>query len=459
MFFRQVRLEGMGCASYLIGSGGACAVVDPRWDIDAYLRLAQREGLTITHIIETHVHADHVSGHQRLATRTGAPVYVHNAARAGFAHQALSDGDRLRIGDVTLEVLHTPGHSPDSICLLVRDPDDADPPKLLTGDTLFVGDVGRPDLHGAGGAAQLYDSLARLLALDAATEVYPGHLAGSLCGRAISTAHHTTLGAERLGNEALRPRTREEFVEYLMGDLPARPPNFEEIIQTNRQGPPSAAPAPCPLTVTEFRRQLTAGAYAIDIREPRDFATGHVPDSLSVPLYSAQFGGYAGWFVPPRARLLLLAADDADVAEAVSGLAVVGHFGVTGYLDGGVAAWGEAGLPLARLEALDLAGLTALARAPEPTATLLDVREPGEWESGHIPGARNIPFRQIARRYGELPTDRPVAVVCANGNRSSVAASLLEQHGFTVLSAYQGMDDWLAAGYATARAGAARVVS
>lgn len=449
MFFRQVRVEGMGCASYLIGADGECTVVDPRWDIDAYIRLADRAGLRITRILETHVHADHLSGNRRLAHVTGAPIFLHESAHPGFVTQPLRDGDTLSFGTVTIEVLHTPGHSPDSVTLLVRDTAGTEPDRLLTGDTLFVGDVGRPDLHGAGGAAQLYDSLARLLAFSDATEVHPGHLAGSLCGRAISAAHHTTIGAERLANDALRPRTRDEFVEYLMRELPVRPPYFEEVIRANRAGPPAALASPRPVDAHALRRLLDDNAAVVDIREPREFGEGHIPGTLSVPLYSAQFGAYVGWYVPPDKPIWLVAPDVAAVKEAVDGLAVVGYVQVAGYLEGGIATWREAGYSLATIPAVELAWL---AKRPSRSrskadALVLDVREAGEWEEGHIPGAMNIPFREVGRRLEELDRDRSLIVVCANGNRSSLAGSVLESAGFRVSNTLEGMDVWNSSGF------------
>lgn len=458
MYFRQVRVEGMGCASYLLGSGGECAVIDPRWDIDAYLRLAERVGLRITRIVETHVHADHLSGNRRLARVTGAPMYLHESARAEFPTIPLREGDSLSFGTVTIGVLHTPGHSPDSVTLLVRDDTGNEPDRLLTGDTLFVGDVGRPDLHGAGGAAQLHDSLARLLTFDDATEVHPAHLAGSLCGRSISTAHHTTIGAERIGNDALRPRTREEFVAYLMADLPLRPPYFQEVIHANRAGPPDSLDEPRPVDREAFRAIVGAGTgHVVDIREPREFGAGHIPGTLSVPLYSAQFGAYVGWHVPPGEPIWLVAPDRDAVQEAVSGLATVGYVNVSGYLEGGIRAWQEAGFPIATIPVIELLTVAAGSdRAGDSTRHLvLDVREPGEWEQGHVPGAVNIPFREVDRRLGELAADRPVVVICANGNRSSVAASLLKRAGFTVSNTLEGMDVWATSGYRSERAGVA----
>lgn len=453
MFFRQVRVEGMGCASYLVGAGGECAVIDPRWDIDAYLRLAERAGLRITHIIETHVHADHLSGNRRLASVTGAPIYVHDAGRTEFATHLMREGDALAFGTVSIEVLHTPGHSPDSVTLLVRDTDGAEPARLLTGDTLFVGDVGRPDLHGAGGAAQLYGSLARLMTFDDATEVHPAHLAGSLCGRSISSAHHTTIGAERMTNDALRPRSREEFVAYLLRDLPVRPPYFEEVIRANRAGPPDTPPSPRPVDAIAFQKLVAGHHHVVDIREPREFGEGHIPGTLSVPLYSAQFGAYVGWYVPPHEPIWLLAPDRDAVDEAVAGLAVIGYVNVAGYLEGGIASWRDAGLPLAQTPAVEL---SRLAEGPAPTgdlanAVVLDVREPGEWSEGHVPGAVNLPFREVGRRLDELDGGRKVVVVCANGNRSSLAASVLERAGFTVANTLEGMDVWTASGYRSER--------
>ncbi len=479
MIFRQFFIEGLGCASYLIGCGstGVCAIVDPQRDVEGYLHTAQAHGLHITHVIETHLHADHVSGNRELAARTGATIYMPARAGATFDHVPLDDGDELNVGSVTLRALFTPGHTPEHLCLAVIDRTRGPEPWfLLTGDFLFVGDVGRPDLLGQDEtrqlAGQMYDSLfGRLLQLDDGLELYPGHGAGSLCGRNMSAKLSSTLGFERRFNEALQPRPREAFIRWITSDPPPQPANVAYIKQLNREGPPILGELrrPKPLTaqvVHDLVQNPAPGfsqvALVLDTRDPVEFAAGHLPGALNVPLSSDQFATRAGWLIPPGKAIVLVVGrgdgererDSREAERAARALARVGHDQVAGYLFNGVAAWRALGLPVLsialwtperlRNEAFE----PGQSSAPRGDLTVLDVRESSEWRAGHIPGAVHIPLGQLAQRLTELNPARPIAAICTSGVRSSTAASLLAAQGFKrVTNVMGGMDGWQAAGY------------
>src|SRR5499426_4493652 len=294
MIFHQLINEDSGCLSYLIGCGeaGEAAVVDPGRDrVDEYVRLARKKGLRITRILETHTHADHISGNRDLAAVTKASIVLHRSTKAVFEHAAVQDGDEIVIGNVVLKALHTPGHTPDSLCLLVTDGSRAKEPWfVLTGDTLFIGDVGRPDLGGAAAAGQLWDSLhGALLALPDSVEVYPAHGAGSLCGRAMSSKAASTIGFERRYNAALQARSRAEFVDLVMAGLPPKPPSFETIVAKNRGLVPLVAAKPRPYSARETWEAVQRGACVLDLRDPGTYGEGHVPGALNVWIESPQF--------------------------------------------------------------------------------------------------------------------------------------------------------------------------
>lgn len=434
MYFRQFRIADMGCASYLIGSAGEAMVVDPQWRIEPYLRLAQKEGLKITAIVDTHLHADHVSGNRRLAAATGATIYLHEAANAQFDYTPLSDGQILKLGKLTVKVMHSPGHTSESVMLLLNDSDQPETaPYLLSGDTLFVGDVGRPDFAGYTGAHQLYASLKNLLPnLPTATQLYPGHLAGSLCGRNLSKDHSSTLEAQVATNYPLQIQDETEFVNYLMHDIPPHPADFERIVGINRTGAVlELLPLP-ELTPAELSVRLHSGAKLVDVRDTALYWAGHLAGALNVPVYSNQFGPNVATFIPASTPLVLIAEDEEDAKEAAELLANVGRTEVVGYL------------PSANLESLASLGLE-LRPSQEVTSqelcqaagyAVLDVREPHEYQAGSAPDALNLPLRQLIspERIAEVKefvtqTAKPLAVICNNGNRSSVAASWLEQIG------------------------------
>ena len=455
MYFKQFYLGCLAQASYLIGSDGEAAVVDPRRDVDVYLEEARGQGLTIRHVIETHLHADFVSGHRELAARTGAQIAFGAKAEVTFPHVALRDGDEIRVGKAVLRVLETPGHTPESISILLVDREVSEEPQaVLTGDTLFIGDVGRPDLLGARVSAeelagQLYDSLhGKLLTLPDSVAVYPAHGAGSLCGRNISSETSSTIGQQRRFNYALRSMPRDEFVRMMTTDLPEAPAYFGRDVRLNREGPGALAdlPAPPSLTVEELGRRLSAGTVALDTRPAAEYGTAHLPASMHIAL-TGQFASWAGTLLSPESPIVLVAQDEDCVAEARLRLARVGLENVTGYLAGGIRAWHEADRHLARTEQISVEELRDRLHE-NPRLAVLDVRRPAEWRAGHIPGAAHVPLAELASRTGELDRARTFAVICASGYRSSIATSLVERLGLPpATNVVGGMNAWSGAGY------------
>ncbi|HEY3173037.1 MAG TPA: MBL fold metallo-hydrolase, partial [Thermoanaerobaculia bacterium] len=440
---------------------GEAAVVDPRRDVDTYIDEAREQGFEIRHVIETHLHADFVSGHHELARRTGAKIYFGAKAGARFDHVPVEEGDEIRVGEVTLRFLETPGHTPESVSVLVIDPASSEVPKaVLTGDTLFIGDVGRPDLAGSdplrgsdpGMSAQelagmLYDSLhGKLLALPDSVEVYPAHGAGSLCGRNISSETSSTIGRERQFNYALRPMPKEEFVRMMTTDLPEAPTYFARDVAINRDGAAELAelPDPAALAPRDVEALQEKGAVVLDTRPAAQYGAGHVPGSLHIGL-SGQFASWAGALVSPRAPVLLVAEDEEQVREARVRLSRVGIENVAGYLAGGLLEWHRAGLPLATTEQIGVEELDARIREGR-AGRVVDVRRPAEWQAGHIASAVNVPLNTLEHHAAELPRDEPVAVLCAGGFRSSIGTSILERQGLArITNVVGGMAAWKAA--------------
>ncbi len=454
MYFKQFYLGCLAHASYMIGSQGEAAVVDPRRDVDTYIDEAREQGFEIRHVIETHLHADFVSGHQELARRTGAKIYFGAKAGAQFDYVPVEDGDEIRMGDVTLRFLETPGHTPESVSVLVIDrPVSAEPKAVLTGDTLFIGDVGRPDLLGSKMSAQelagmLYDSLhGKLLTLPDSVEVYPAHGAGSLCGRNISSETSSTIGQQRQFNYALRPMPKEEFVRMMTTDLPEAPAYFSRDVAINRGGASQLAelPDPAALAARDVETLQRKGAVVLDTRPAAQYGAGHVPGSLHIGL-SGQFASWAGALISPRAPILFVAEDEEQVREARTRLARVGLDNVAGYLAGGILEWDRAGLPLARMEQMSVEELDARIREGR-TGRVVDVRRPAEWQAGHIPNAVHLPLNTLAQSASALDKGEPLAVICAGGYRSSIGTSILEQLGFTrVTNVVGGMAAWTGSG-------------
>lgn len=452
MIFQQVLNEESGCLSYLVGCSraGEAILVDPGRDrVHEYLRLARRRGLRIAHVVETHTHADHISGGRDVAAATGAVIHVHRDAGVIFDHAALRDGDALRVGNVELRVAHTPGHTPDSICLLVTDhARGAEPWFVLTGDTLFVGSVGRPDLGGARAAEDIWESLRRVLwPLPDSVEVYPAHGAGSSCGKAMSAKTGSTIGFERRFNPAFRLSSREAFVAHIMEGVPPKPAAFETIVGKNRGAVPLRTAKPRPYRAREAWDAVQGGAWVLDLREPAAFGESHVPGALNVWIDSPQFAERVASFVPAGTPLLLLPEAPSDVERAVQALSRVGVDDVVGHLEWGLVGWRSEGLPTERVPQITVHDLSAWLEEGRDLA-VVDVREPAEWVEGHIAGARLVPMSEAAARGGELPADRAKAVVCAGGLRSSTVISALKRRvpgpWFNVTG---GMSAWTRAGY------------
>jgi hydroxyacylglutathione hydrolase len=451
VIFKALPNEAAGCITYLVGceKTGVAVVVDPaRADVDGYVELARARGLTLTHVLDTHIHADHVSGNRELAGRTGASLCLHEAADVRFPHAGLRDGECLRLGSVELRILHTPGHTPESMAVVVTDTTRAPEPWfVLTGDTLFVGDVGRPDFGGETAAAELHRSLfERLLPLGDAVEIYPAHGAGSSCGRGMSAKLGSTIGFERRFNAALRHAAPDAFVRALMEGLPPRPANMDQVIARNRGMVMVKRATPERLQPGDLGARLQAGAMLVDIRDPRAFGAGHVAGSLNVWIDGPQFAERVSWFVTPGQPLLLLADSEAEAVRALGAFARIGlDDAVAGYVVGRDAV-PASGLAAARLPNVTAPDLQRRLQA-ERDLLVLDVREPVEWEEGHIAGARHIPMREVPDRAGELPRDRPIALVCRGGPRSSLVGSLLLARGFTNLTnVWGGMTGWVEAG-------------
>jgi len=457
MYFKQFYLACLAHASYLIGSDGEAVVVDPQRDVDEYLAEAAARGFQIKYVIETHLHADFVSGHQEVAARTGAEIVFGEKAGVQFAHRAVRDGEELRIGQVVLKFIETPGHTPEGICVLVTDTASPDEPqKLLTGDTLFIGDVGRPDLAGGKGytsqmmAEMMYDSLhGKLLKLPDEVEVYPAHGAGSMCGKNMSKETSSTIGEQRKFNYALKPMSKDQFVTMMTADLPEAPIYFPRDSEINRSGARglSELQPPAALSPQQVRELHDQGHILLDVRSASDFGAAHVPGAMNIGL-GGQFAMWAGSLIPLNAAIVVIADTSAQVDESVVRLARVGIENVKGFLEGGFESWRAAGFPVDAIEQVTVAQLKEQMAAGD--LQIVDVRRPGEYVNGHVPRALNAPLASLDKSLGPLPLkkDKLTAVICAGGYRSSAAASLLQKQGFSnLLNVSGGTGAWINAGY------------
>jgi hydroxyacylglutathione hydrolase len=434
MFLRQVLHDDLGCASYVIADAGVAAVVDPKWEIEEYLELADEHGFAIAHVLETHNHADHVSGRGRLVAATGARVHTPPAPGLGYAHETLADGEAIELGSVRIMAVATPGHRPEHASYVVFDRSRGESPfAVLTGDSLFVGDVARPDLavQAVDGARELYRSLAALTALGDHVQVLPGHIGGSLCGgAAMSEAPASTIGYERATNPFLALRDADEFVNRATSGLAPQPPNFRRIVELNCGPLLRDAAVLAPLAPAEVDGLLRGGATLIDARAPADWAAAHVAGSLSVTAVHATVGTRAAAACDPAAAVVVSAADARCAVRVGRALEAVGFRDLRGILDGGIAAWWAAGLPVASTDSIDPEALAAaLARG---ALALLDVRDEAEWRTGHVVRSLHIPVLalpdELERVRGALD-GVPLAVACAAGNRAALAVSLLERAG------------------------------
>ena len=445
----------LGClahASYLVGSEGVAAVIDPQRDVDLYIETAKEKGLRIEHIVETHLHADFVSGHHELAERTGARIYLGEGSGASFPHTAVKDGDSIQFGNCRFDFLLTPGHTVESVCIAMTDLAEPERPKaVFTGDTLFVGDVGRPDLSGNRTpqelAAMLYRSLhEKVLRLPDETAVYPAHGAGSLCGRQMSAERSSTIGKERATNYALQARSCEEFIHLLTDSLPPRPEYFGREVELNRQGAQALdrLPPPAPIRAPEVFRLQAEGAIVLDTRPAMQFAVAHVPGSIHIAL-SGQYASWAARILGLDKRIILVGEDADHIRESQMRLARVGIENVQAYLEDGITGWLQGGYELDYIPQVSVQEFAELLEQEKDRLAVLDVREPGEVEAGALEGSVRIPLGQLEGRTGELQRDKLLVVHCKGGYRSSIATSILRRAGFRdVANLTGGYDAWKA---------------
>jgi len=453
MYFQQFYLGCLSHASYMIGSEGVAAVIDPQRDVGIYLDAAREQGLSIEYIVETHLHRDFVSGHIELAALTGARIHLSAEAAAKFPHVPASDGHEIQFGRCCLKFLETPGHSLDSISILVTDLDRAPEPfAVVTGDTLFIGDVGRPDLSADYTpqqlAALLYRSLhEKLLKLPDSVEVYPAHGAGSLCGRQLSTERLSTIGKERATNYALQARTEQEFVRLITADQPERPAYFAQDAEINRAGalPLKDLPALPALRPGDVLALQEKGVVILDTRPAHQFAAAHIPGAVEIAL-AGQFASWAGTLLGLDAEVVLITEDQPRANEARVRLARVGMERAAGYLDDGMAAWIREGLPVEQTPNISVLELSRMLEQPA-SVQVVDVRRRIEWEEGHIEGALLKPLDKLRAMAADLDRARPVAVHCKSGYRSAIAASLLQCAGLPhVYNITGGFDAWKSSG-------------
>jgi hydroxyacylglutathione hydrolase len=454
MLFRQITHDDLGCASYLVGDEGAgvAAVVDPRLDIDEYLRLARYTGVQIEHILETHNHADHVSGHGRLSAATGATIHIHRSATPDYDHDPFDDGWELELGAVTVRAIHTPGHRPEHTAFGLIDAERGEEPwAVLTGDSLFVGDVARPDLavDKEEGARGIFGSLHdKLLALPDTCEIWPGHLGGSLCGGpGMDMKSSSTIGYEREHSELLAIPDADEFVRTATAALRPQPPNFENIVAINRGELMVDSCDVHPITPRQVDQARRDGALVVDVRTELQFDEAHIPGAVSITALRAGFGSKLAWLVERDQPVVLVGRDDEDARRAAALAESVGITRIAGFLAGGMTSWREERLPVERIERITVPELHE--RADE--LQILDVREQSEWDEGHIPDSVLMPYHDIHELPDGIDPQRPVAVVCSSGQRAAPAASLLRRHGAReVLHVVDGgVPQWRRLGYPT----------
>ena len=454
MLLKHFFLPKIAHSSWLLAGDDTCAVIDPQRDVDIYIREARALGVAITHVLETHLHADFISGHLELARRCGAAIVAPRSAGCSFPHRAVAEGDEIEIEHMRLRVLETPGHTPEHVSYVVSDTmRGAQPIGVFCGDTLFVGDVGRPDLfpgRAAELAEQLYRSLhVKLLKLPDSCEVYPAHGAGSLCGRAMGAKWWSTIGFERAANPALRIGDLQEFIRSLTTDMPPAPDHFGRCSEINRRGPALLSDLPVPEELPPRRFAALrdeAGHAVLDVRSYAAYSGMHVPGAWHVDL-NGNFPTFVGWVLPVDKDILVVADSHEDAQAAVAWARRVGCDRMVASLDGGMAAWATAGLRTAALPLVSAQELYERLQASS-AVVLIDVRTPQEFAAGHIEGACNLPAPDLRRRWRELDPGRPTYLTCSSGNRSSLAASILEPHGFTSLfNVAGGMTGYSAAGH------------
>jgi hydroxyacylglutathione hydrolase len=432
VIFRQITHDDLGCASYFVGdySAGVAAVVDPRFEIDAYLELARYLSVEIAHVLETHNHADHVSGHGRLAAATGATIHIHRIANAEYEHEPFDDGYELELGSLIVRAVHTPGHRPEHTAFALIDGSRGDEPwAVLTGDSLFVGDVARPDLaiERNEGAREIFHSLhERLLALPPDTEVWPGHLGGSLCGGpGMDMKVSSTIGYERRHNDLLDGVAEPDFVERMLAGLGPQPPNFQAVVDMNRGPLVTAGVELMPLTPRQVEQHRAAGALIVDVRTDLQFDEAHIPGAVSITMLRQGFGTKLSWVADREQEIVLVGRDDEDALVAGRLATAVGVRRLAGFLAGGMTSWRAERRDVARIARWTVEELAGA----DGDVQVVDVRELSEWREGHIPDSLHRPYHDLHELPGELDPERPVAAICASGQRSATAASLLSAHG------------------------------
>jgi hydroxyacylglutathione hydrolase len=433
MIFRQLVHDDLGCASYLIGDAGVAAVVDPRFEIDEYLELARYLGVQIEHVLETHNHADHVSGHGRLAAATGATIHIHREAHVEYPHEPFEDGWQLELGAVRVVAMHTPGHRPEHTAFALIDSSRGEEPwAVLSGDSLFVGDVARPDLavDKQEGARLIFRSLhEKLLSLPPDTEVWPAHLGGSLCGGpGMSPKMSSTIGYEQRHNELLAERDEQRFVELATAKLPPQPPNFQVVVDLNRGPLLTAGVEVLPLAPRQVEQKCADGALLVDVRTDLQFDEAHISSAISITMLRAGFGTKLAWVASRDQEVVLIGRDDEDARRAARLAVAIGVRNLGGYLAGGMTSWRAEQRQVARVERINAAQLRSRAQA-DSSLQLLDVRERPEWDELRIPGSINTPYHDIGEVPEGLDPERPVAVICSGGARAAVGASLLLRLG------------------------------
>jgi hydroxyacylglutathione hydrolase len=457
LVFQQLLTEAIGDASYLVGDDAArlCAVIDPQVDVDRYLAAARDQGLAIRYVIQTHTHEDFVSGASALASRApGAEICLsgHGEAVYGFAHHALREGDELKLGSVRLKVRHTPGHTPEHISLLVSKSGDDQPFAVLSGGALLVGTAGRTDLLGPERTDELtqlqFETLRGVfLKLPDGVLVYPAHVHGSPCGAAIGDKPATSIALEKASNQLLQQRDAASFKRIALGSLPPKPSYYPRLKETNTAGPPKGASEPlAALPPRDFAEAVEKGdSVLVDTRQMLAFGGGHVPGALNFGA-AGHLAIQAGWMLDPSRPLLLVLEKDAQVEAVVTELARTGFSRFRGYLAGGMTAWENAGLPLQGMEQLHVRELAKAIQDKSPRMTIVDVRAPHEWREGHVPGAVHIFLPDLPESMSLIAKDRPVAVYCDSGYRASIAASLLQAHGYDVRNVPGSWQAWQACG-------------
>ena len=462
MFFHRKFVPGLAAAAFLVGDEKAkvAAVIDPLRDIDEFVKVAREQKLEITHIFETHVHADFISGARELKAALGGKPKIVSSAMGGadwtpaYADLKANDGDSYDLGSLRFQAIHTPGHTPEHVTWALYDTTRSteEPWMLFTGDFLFVGAIGRPDLLGKEAqkelAHQLYETVfGRVSKLPDFAEIYPSHGAGSLCGKAIGSRDSTTLGYERRFNDSLQRLPENEWVETLMHDMPAAPPYFRRMKRVNVEGPAilgerSKWPGRTPLSPQKVRELAQRpDVIVLDARAKEAFASAHIPASINIGLDN-NMPTWAGWILPYDKPIVLVVDRPEELDQAITHLLRVGYDTIEGYLDGGLDAWEKAGFETDSYDVIDAPDLAEQLRRDQ-RPTVLDVRSESEWNAGHIDGARHVHAGMLEQHLDEIPRDRPVAVICGGGYRAGIAASLLKRHGFKqVANVAGGMTAW-----------------